>query len=324
MQIVSTPFKHPRSRLGNAPWLLTALVLFSLRGVVQAQFSYTTNNGAITITRYNGSGDSVAIPATTNGLPVTSIGNNAFYSSSLTNVTIPESVTTIGTNAFSACTSLTDITVDPSNPAYSSSNGVLFDKAQVTLIPAPAGLNGSYAIPNSVTSIGGEAFYQCFNLTSVIIPDSVASVGDHAFYQCTSLTGVTIPNGVTSIADYAFASCSRLTTVIVPNSLTTIGTDAFNSCYALTSVTIPRSVTILGNGAFSSCSSLTSAYFQGNAPHDTGGEFSGDPNATVYYLAGTTGWGAKFGGVSAVLWNPQSQAAGVATGRFGFWPHRPL
>jgi hypothetical protein len=96
MKILNTLFTHQHSRLGNAPWLLAALLFFALRGVVQAQFGYVTNNGAITITRYNGSGDSVAIPATTNGLPVTGIGFEAFYSSSLTNVTIPNSITTSG------------------------------------------------------------------------------------------------------------------------------------------------------------------------------------------------------------------------------------
>jgi hypothetical protein len=425
MKILTTLFTHRRFRPGNALWLVAALLFFALRGVVQAQFSYTTNNGAITITRYNGSGDSVAIPATTNGLPVTGIGYEAFYSSSLTNVTIPNSVTSIGnaafsycssltsitvdpsnpaysssngvlfdkaqvtiiqfpvglfgsyaisntvtrigdyafygssltgvtipnsvtsvgtngfnscyslasvaipssvTNigkaAFSACTSLTDITVDPSNPAYSSTNGVLFDKAQAKLIQAPGGLTGSFAIPNSVVSIGDDAFYQCFNLTSVAISDSLASVGDHAFYQCTSLTGVTLPNGVTNIAAYAFGSCSSLAGVTIPDGVTSIGTEAFNSCYALTSVTVPSSVTSIGSAAFSSCSSLTSAYFQGNAPPDPGDVFSGDPNATVYYLPGTTGWGAKYGGVRAVLRNPpgraQEQAPGVVVGQFEF------
>src|SRR5664279_3848997 len=101
-----------------------------LPAVAQAQFTFTTNNGAITITGYTGPGWTVVIPSTTNGLPVTSIGNSAFYNKSLTNVTIPSSVTSIGDEAFAACYALTAITVDTNNPAYSSVAGVLFDKSQ--------------------------------------------------------------------------------------------------------------------------------------------------------------------------------------------------
>jgi len=81
--------------------------------------------------------------------------------------------------------------VDPANSVYSSLGGVLFDKAQTTLIEFPEGRGGSYAIPNSVTSIGDYAFYDCTSLTSVTIPSSVTSIGSHAFYICTNLTSVT-------------------------------------------------------------------------------------------------------------------------------------
>jgi hypothetical protein len=93
--------------------------------------------------------------------------------------------------------------VDPNNPAYSSMNGVLFDKGQTTLIAYPGGLAGNYTIPDSVTSIGDSAFYYCTKLTSVTIGNSVTSIGDYAFYYC-RLTSVTIPDSVTSIGDSAF------------------------------------------------------------------------------------------------------------------------
>ena len=234
---------------------------------------------------------------------VAGIGSYAFaYCYSLTNVTIPNSVTNIGDLAFFACLGLTAITVDTSNPAYSSSGGVLFDKSETTLIQCPGVKAGAYTIPNSVTNIG-----------------------DYAFYYCTSLTSVTIGNSVTSIGDYAFAY-SGLTNVTFPNSLTSIGELAFADT-SLTSVTIPSSVTSLGELAFADCQRLKVAYFQGNAPTpaDDQDPFYRDYNfATVYYLPGTTGWGwaMMFWGSPFVLWNPQVETSGasfgVRTNQFGF------
>jgi len=160
------------------------VLMLTLPAVVHAQFTFTPNNGAITITGYTGPGGNVVIPNTTNGLPVTSIGNRAFYycrnltsatidtnvtsigdeafssCTSLTNVTIPNSIINIGTSAFSWCTSLSAIIVDALNSCYSSVDGVLFNKSQTTLIQCPGGKGGSYSIPDSVTTIGNYAF--CF------------------------------------------------------------------------------------------------------------------------------------------------------------------
>ena len=188
------------------------------------------------------------------------IANHAFSScTSLTSVTIPNSVTNIGDSAFSYCGSLTSVT-----------------------------------IPNSVTSIGDSAFNGCTSLTSVTIPDSVTSIGLGTFEGCTSLTTIevsnynenyssingvlfnkdkselitypagktdseyAIPNSVTSIGYYAFGGCDSLTSVTIPDSVTSIGAYAFSYCRSLTSVTIPNSVTNIGDSAFSYCGSLTS------------------------------------------------------------------
>ena len=188
---------------------------------------------------------------------VTSIGNDAFSScSSLTSITIPNSVTSIGDGAFSPCSSLTSIEVDADNPNYTSIGGVLYNKDVTILICCPGGKT-SITIPNSVTSIGEWAFHDCSSLTSITIPNSVTSIGDRAFSAC-SLTSITIPNSVTSIGSFAFAGCSSLTSITIGNSVTSIGNNAFHSCSSLTSITIPNSVTEIGEGAFSYCSSLTS------------------------------------------------------------------
>ena len=195
---------------------------------------------------------------------VTSIGKYAFKGlSNLTVVHIPNSVTSIGEEAFSGCSSLTSVT-----------------------------------IPNSVTSIGMDAFYGCSSLTSITVPESVTSIGFSAFGGCGSLESITLPfvgdkpqtetdtdqrpfGYIFGYTDYtsdyyipkslktvvitssnyipngAFSGCSGLTSVTIPNSVTSIGNSAFNGCTGLTSVTIPNSVTSIGNSAFYHCSSLT-------------------------------------------------------------------
>jgi hypothetical protein len=227
---------------------------------------------------------------------VTAIGDYAFNRClSLTSVAIPDSVFNVGRGPFGKCSSLTNIMVSQQNSAYLSEDGALFDKPLTTLVQCPAGLQqASFVIPNGITTIGDNAFSGCTNLASVGIPDSVINIAAEAFLECTRLTNVTIPDGVTTIGDLAFCACS-----------------------GLTSVTIPASVTSLGNSAFKECS-LTDAFFLGNAPMVDGeagdaddtvfsfeGEMWGRPG-TVYYVPGTAGWGASFGGwATALSYEPQ-------------------
>ena len=105
-------------------------------------------------------------------------------------------------------------------------------------------------IPNSVTSIGWDAFISCTSLTSVNIPNSVTSIGEAAFNGCTSLTSINIPNSVTSIQGATFGRCTSLTSINIPNSVTSIGSGAFGNCSSLTSINIPNSVTNIGEAAF--------------------------------------------------------------------------
>ena len=123
---------------------------------------------------------------------LSSIKYEAFWScENLSSITIPEGVTSISERAFYGCDSLTGIWVDEQNQNYSNDDcGVLFDKNKSQLLQAPAGICGSYSVPEGVADIGNYAFYYCESLTNIIIPDSVSSIGGVAFYYCTSLDTV--------------------------------------------------------------------------------------------------------------------------------------
>ncbi|MGN0606746.1 MAG: leucine-rich repeat protein [Oscillospiraceae bacterium] len=188
---------------------------------------------------------------------VNSIGICAFSKcSSLTEITIPDSVTSIKYTAFNYCNNLTNIIVNNNNN-YTSIDGILFNKDKSSLIKYPAGKkNTDYIIPDSVTSIENNSFWECNSLTEIIIPDSVVSIGSNAFYSCSSLTEIIIPDSVTSIGHGTFGLCSSLTSITIPDSVTSIGDSAFYYCYNLTSITIPDSVTSIEKMAFTGCSNL--------------------------------------------------------------------
>ncbi|MEI6785332.1 MAG: leucine-rich repeat domain-containing protein, partial [Verrucomicrobiota bacterium] len=148
-------------------WVLSLLPLLTPPGLAQAQFNYATNNGTITITGYTGDGGDVTIPSMITDLPVTGIGDFAFYNiSSLATIAIPNTVTSIGQGTFQYCSSLTSLT-----------------------------------IPTNVTGIGPQALSHCTSLTNIAIGNSVTSIGEYALYGCASLTGIPIPNTVTNIGD---------------------------------------------------------------------------------------------------------------------------
>ena len=189
--------------------------------------------------------------ATTTSIPATQVNGFA----NLTNVTIGNSVTIIGANAFNQSNTkslINSVTFTPTSSV--TSIGFCAFSANTALT--------SIIIPNSVTSIGASAFAGCYqSLATVTIGNSVTSIGASAFFECTGLTSIIIPNSVTSLGASAFDNNSALATVTIGNSITSIGPSAFQACSALTSIIIPNSVTSIGDYAFQACSALTSVTF---------------------------------------------------------------
>jgi hypothetical protein len=222
-----------------APMAATAQSFTNNYGV----WYYTATNGIATITGYTGFGGALTIPSVINGLPVASIGDQAFASHYLvTGVTIPSGVTSIGAQAFYECPVLARITMG-----------------------------------NGVVSIGVDAFENCSSLTSITIPDSVTNIGDGAFENCGSLAGVTIPDSVTDIEEQVFSGCSALTGVTIPNSVTNIGDGAFSGCWRLTSVYFQGNAPSADSSAFSGEDNTTVYHLPGTT--GWGSTFAGLPTA---------------------------------------------
>ena len=218
-------------------WVMT------VQGQVQ-DFDYITANGSITITGYHGPGGVVVIPVTINGLPVTTIGNNAFDSlSRVGSVTIPDGITSIGTSSFMYC-ALTN-----------------FDLAEsVTNIGQMAfyGCSGltSVTIPKGVKNLGVEAFGLCGALTNLTMESGLISLEEGAFFGCGGLTSVTLPPTVASLADGVFSWCSGLKSVSIPGPVTNFQGGMFDNCYSLTGIVLPAGINNIGWGTFADCGTL--------------------------------------------------------------------
>ena len=283
--------------VGNAFYSSGGGVLFDKNQTTLIAFpvglsgSYAIPNGVITIGTdafflCNGL-TSVTMPAT-----VTTLADRAFADcGGLTNITLGAGVSQIATSAFGGCNQLTAINVNPTNPVLSSVAGVVFDKSQTTLIKFPTGFRGSYTTPGSVTSIAPLAAEAC-DLSALTLTAGVTNIGDTAFQGCGNLTNVTILSPVTSMGIFTFADCPKLVTVIIHGGVSSFGVDAF--VYS---------------------SALTGVYFTGNAPAQPDpATFLGDTSATVYYLAGTTGWVSSFAGLPTLELEPIAITANPTNG----------
>ena len=245
--------------------LLPLLLLLASPTVVQSQFTFTTNNGAVTITGYYGSGVPVTIPSTTNGWPVTTIGTNAFDFNNMPNVIIPNSVTNLESGAFSDCYMLTNV-----------------------------------IIPSSVISIGDNAFFGCLDLTNAIIPSSVTSIGIAPFSDCQRMNAirVDINNPVYTVVSGVLFNTNQTTLIehpggktgsyTIPSSVTIIGSQAFSYSIYVNSINIPSSVTNIGDYAFDSVYLTTITVDVANPSYSgvAGVLFNQNRTTLIQYLSG--------------------------------------
>lgn len=273
-------------------------------------FGYSVADGQVTIASYYGPGGAVTIPGTINALPVTGIGAGAFENTSVTAVAIPGTVTNIEASAFAGC-GLASVII-PNSVTYVGETAFAdcFNLTSVTL-----GTN--------VASIGDAAFGSCDSLAGITIPAGVTNIGNDPFVGCSSLRainvdsnnpdyasvgGVLFDRNVTSLIQYPAGNSAA--TYSAPAGVTNIGEYAFFVCGSLAGVTIGSGVTAIGFESFAFCPHLTSLYFLGNAPVTDPSAFSGSNtngylNATIYYLAGTSGWTSPFQGLPAVMLSGQ-------------------
>ena len=224
--------------------IIFILVLTSMANIftqTEADFNVTLtdDNTGVVITKYIGKATDVKIPAAIQGMPVKEIGKNAFNSSEITNIVIPEGVVKIQNGstmgimamdgAFMSCTSLVSVTL-PSTLTEIGNCAFIYCMSL-----------RSITIPKNVTEIGDIAFSYS-GLTSIKLPDNLKIIREGTFSTCYELTSVIIPEGITEIQQFAFSRCTSLISVALPSTITTIGAYAFNDCTALTTITIPELV----------------------------------------------------------------------------------
>ena len=248
--------------VGEMPIAVDNLSIFTAAGTIDYPLVYVLNDDGTAIVAkcdaaYAGE---LTIPAYVysegRAYSVVAIGEKAFDQCNITSVTIPNSVTRIGANAFMYCYSLTAVTLSENLAAIE--NYTFYGCENLAAIN----------VPNSVQSIGEEAFAYCYDLASMTIGSGVTSIAYKAFGSCSSLTSLTIPNSVTYIASYAFWGTRALTSIVVESGNTVY--DSRNNCNAIVetatntlitgcqSTIIPESITSLGQGAFSQCDNLIS------------------------------------------------------------------
>ena len=273
-------------------------------------FDFNLTTG--TITKYNGTDTVVVIPSKINGVTVTTIGTDAFLGLNITSVTIPDSVTEIGSNAFAGCTNLTSVnyigdwsklTIQSGNPAVEDAvNAQLFDFAftpdnTAVIVTKYNGIAADVTIPSRykgkpVTAINNAVFPNSA-VTSVTIPDSVTSIPDAAFVNCSELTNISIPNSVTYIGLSAFSSCTSLKSITLPSSLRSISEALFFGCSQLTTIQIPDSVSSIQAYAFYNCGKLETIRIPVSVTSIGDYAFDGCPSSmTVTYSGSKKQWDA--------------------------------
>lgn len=221
--------------------------------IVQAQFTYTTNNGALTITGYSGSGGDLVIPSSINGYEVTAIANNAFNSTrTITAITIADTLTSIGVSACANCSGLRSVQIG----------------------------TGVHTLP-------GGVFINCSSLTNLVLSDRVVSFGSSLFENCSNLANIQLPTSLTNIDWHAFRSCTSIKSITLPETLVSIHSEAFLNCTNLTDVCFMGSAPKVGIGAFNGSKVVSVYYIPGTTGWDA--SFSGIPTVPMFDYTASEG-----------------------------------
>ena len=230
------------------------------------------------------------------------IGDSAFSGcTSLGQITIPASVTTLGNGVFANCTNLSRVIFEWNTKLNSLGDNAFENCTSLTGISFPAGItsigNGVFrgcssltniSMSSNITSIGNNAFAYCSGLTSITIPSKVTEIGYNAFQHCSKLSSITIPSTVQWIGGYAFANCTELSSVVFQEScqLTSIGNNAFENCTSLTSIDIPEGIQYIYIETFSNCSAMSSIKIPYSVDDVANHAFAGCTSLTTVYYGG--------------------------------------
>lgn len=322
------------SEIAESAWSETDIAYPVPGGIVYFDLS----TGTVTLGGLNENSTELVIPDTINGVKVAHIGEGAFRSTGITNIIIPNSVISIGKEAFASCHHLTNIVIP--DGITKIEDGVFWSCDSLSSITLPnriisigrlafmgCSALSEITIPNSVTIIGEKAFSHCEKLNTITIPDTVSRIGDEAFRNCPeltsidlpshlthigkqlfddckNLTNITIPGGITEIGWAAFRNCSHLSSISFPNLVETIEPKSFENCVSLQSIVIPNNVVSLGEDAFGGCLGLRQVILP--ASLDCYRSFSGCTSITNVKL---TGYGDMCNNDSSVLWSPWNQGS---------------
>ncbi len=190
---------------------------------------------------------------------IVSIEREAFLGcQALSSISLPKTVTTIHPDAFRASL-LASFTVHPDNPAFSTQNGLLYNREKTELVFVPIGIRGTVTLPGSLIHVPERVFAGRDQLTAVILSEGIETIGQSCFHSCTALKTVTMPSSLTAIGASAFEECESLQAVInLPNSVREIGAQAFLRCYNLSNITLPSSLTTISHSVFEYCWMLDS------------------------------------------------------------------
>ncbi len=235
---------------GTPVWVKTAKAVTS----ANSEWEYIENGGGtISVIRYYGMVNALAIPEMIDDKILIRIGEGTFNcNTNLNSVIVPTSVTDVGQYAFYDCSNLEEV-----------------------------------MLPNGLVNVGQFAFGECWNLRNIVLPNSVMGIGDSAFTGCFSLSNIRIPDNVNSISDGTFFGCTNLREIILPDSLSRIESDAFSGCSSLSDVVLPDGLVYIGERAFVGCSNLSDLEISKKVTFIGDNAFGGCSNLVIYTTSGS-------------------------------------